>query len=249
MDDDILRNWWHTHTRTRGWGAGGEQQPCFLVWVYLSITAIKEPRSFPSPADFLQCGTQTLMMDIYGTLHPKLQRKHSFKCTCNIQHGVPHAELFRTAVLTLKEPNSSTVSSTFCENTYEITNRAYAEDPQGIHLGRNLIWLRCLGRLIRHTTALACEAISRDHWFRMGSPVLNQGGHHPLSWKPWWNTKGKVSYYRHSLSSLWASWGEQVHSITCSCMLMFHNTRPWLQATVDWNPQSHSQTTSFHLEG
>lgn len=119
--------WWHSkkrvaypHSYPEG-GAGGEQQPCFLVWVYLSITAIKEHRSFPSPADFLQCGTQTLMMDIYGTLHPKLQRKHSFKCTCNIQHGVPHAELFRTAVLTLKEPNSSTVSFTFCENTYKIT--------------------------------------------------------------------------------------------------------------------------------
>lgn len=183
--------WWHSkklvaypHSYPGGGGAGGEQQPCFLVWVYLSITAIKEPRSFPSPADFLQCGTQTLMMDIYGTLHPKLQRKHSFKCTCNIQHGVPHAELFRTAVLTLKEPNSSTVSSTFCENTYEITNRAYAEDPQRIHLGRNLIWLRCLGRLIRHTTALACEAISRDHWFRMGIPVLNQRGTIPWAGSP-----------------------------------------------------------------
>lgn len=182
--------WWHSKKLVAyphsypGGGAGGEQQPCFLVWVYLSITAIKEPRSFPSPADFLQCGTQTLMMDIYGTLHPKLQRKHSFKCTCNIQHGVPHAELFRTAVLTLKEPNSSTVSSTFCENTYEITNRAYVEHPQRIHLGRNLIWLRCLGRLIRHTTALACETISRDHWFRMGSPVLNQRGTIPWAGSP-----------------------------------------------------------------
>lgn len=94
---------------------------------------------------------------------PKLQGKHSFKCTSNIQHGVPHAELFRTAALTLKEPNSSTVSSTFCENTYEITNRTHTEHLQRIHLGCKLIGLRCLGRLIGHTTALACEAISRDH--------------------------------------------------------------------------------------
>lgn len=166
--------WWHSkklvaYPRSypgRGGGAGGEQQPCFLVWVYLSITAIKEHRSFPSPADFLQCGTQALMMDIYGTLHPKLQRKHSFKCTWNIRHGVSHAELFRMAALTLKEPNSSTVSSAFCENTYEITSKTYTGHPERIHLGRNLIGLRCLGRLIRHTTALACEAISRDHWFR-----------------------------------------------------------------------------------
>lgn len=83
--------WWHSkklvaypHSFPGGGGAGGEQQPSFLVWVYLSITAIKEHRADSSPADFLQCGTQTLMMDIYGTLHPKLQRKHSFKCTCNM---------------------------------------------------------------------------------------------------------------------------------------------------------------------
>lgn len=118
------------------------------------------------------------------------------------------------------------------------------------HLGRNSIWLRCLGRLISHTTALAwrpfLETIDSD-----GKPSPEPEGHHPMGWKPWWNTKGEVSYYRRSLSSPWASWGEQVHSITCSCMLMFHNTRPWLQsqATVDWNPQSHSQKTSFHLEG
>lgn len=118
------------------------------------------------------------------------------------------------------------------------------------HLGRNLIWLRCLGRLIRHTTALACEAISRDHWFRWEAQSWTRGApSHGL--EALMEHKGRSQLLQTFLSSPWASWGEQVHSTTCSCMLMFHNTRPWLQsqATVDWNPQSHSQKTSFHLEG